>query len=127
MPATSTSLPAPIAGTSHSAVNVVGGKRGAQVQGTIDVSTAGEGGHATIAVLASGPAVGRGRSRHPLLLAHAQLGQLHAGTVVFKLTLGTLARQALVTRGHLAVTVEITIAARGAQTVTLSRRLILRA
>lgn len=130
MPTTSTSQEtalSPIAGSTRSAIKVSGAKGGAQVDGSIKVSQAGQGGHALITVLASSAALGSGRGRQSTTLGHVRLGRLRAGVVAFKVVLKTVARRALTAHRRLTITVELTVAAAGAQTIMVSRGLVLRA
>jgi plastocyanin len=129
MPTTSTSQKtalSPLAGRARTAVKVSGRRGGGQVEGTIRVSHAGEGGHAVITVLASSAALGSGHSKQAVTLGHIRLARLRSGTDVFKLTLKNVARRALTTHRRLSISVQITVAASGAQTVMISRSLVLR-
>jgi hypothetical protein len=79
-----------------------------------------------ITVLASSAALGSGHGKQAVTLGRIRLNRRRAGAVAFKLTLKTVARHALTTHRRLSVSVQITVAASGAQTVTVSRSLILR-
>jgi plastocyanin len=130
MPTTSTSQKtplSPIAGSTRSAIKVSGASGGGRVDGSINVSAAGQGGHAVVTVLASGSALGSGHGKRATTLGHLRLNRLRAGVVVFKVALKTVARRALTAHRHLSITVEFTVAAPGAQTITVSRGLVLRA
>jgi plastocyanin len=130
MPTTSTaqtSLPlSPIVGSSRNAIKVVGANGGRKIDGTIKVSRAGQGGHAVIAVMSSSSALGGSGHKRSVALGQLRLSDLHAGTARFSVALKTAARRALTTRKHLAVTVQVTVTAPGAETVSLSRALNLR-
>jgi len=131
MPTTSTaqtSLPlSPIVGSSRNAIKVVGANGGRKIDGTIKVSRAGQGGHAVIAVMSSSSALGGSGHKRSVVLGQLRLSDLRAGTARFSVALKTAARRALTTRKHLAVTVQVTVTAPGAETVSLSRALNLRA
>jgi hypothetical protein len=129
-PTTSTTRPtplSPITGSARNAIKVAGASGGRKVDGTINVSRAGNGGHAVIAVISSSSALGRGGHKQPTTIGHLRLSDLRAGTVRFDIALKTPARRALTAHKHLAITVQVTVSASGAQTVSLSRSLTLRA
>jgi plastocyanin len=129
-PTTGTSRPAllsPIAGSARNAIKVSGPSGGRKVDGSINVSRAGQGGHAIIAVISSSSALGRGGRKQPTTIGRLRLSDLRAGTVRFSVALKTPARRALTTHKQLAISVQVTVTAPGAQTVSLSRSLTLRA
>jgi plastocyanin len=129
-PTTSTTRPtllSPITSSARNAIKVAGASGGRKVAGTINVSRAGQGGHAVIAVISSSSALGRGGHKQPTTIGHLRLSDLRTGTVRFEIALKTPARRAVTTHKHLAITVQVTVSASGAQTVSLSRSLILRA
>jgi plastocyanin len=137
MPTTSTAQPttgttrptllSPITGSARTAIKLVGASGGRKVNGTINVSRVGQGGHAVIAVISSSSALGRGGHKQPTTIGHLRLSDLRAGTVRFDIALKTPARRALTAHKHPAIAVRITVSASGAQTVSLSRSLTLRA
>jgi plastocyanin len=130
MPTTSTSQQtslSPIVGSARTAVKLSGAKGGTQVDGSIKISRAGQGGHAVITVLASSAALGNGHSKQAIKLGQIRLNHLRAGAAAFKLALKTVARRALTTHRRLAISVQITVSAGGAKTVTIVRSLVLRA
>jgi plastocyanin len=122
-----TSPLSPIVGGARDAIKLVGANRGRKIDGTIKVSRAGQGGHAVIAVISSSSALGGSGHKQSIALGHLRLSDLRAGTARFNVALKTVARRALTTRKHLTVTVQVTVTAPGAKTVSLSRALILRA
>jgi plastocyanin len=124
---TQTAPLSPIVGSARDAIKLVGASRGRKIDGTIKVSSAGQGGHAVIAVISASSALGGSGHKHSIALGDLRLNDLRAGTAKFNVALKTVARRALTTRKHLAVTVQITVTARGAETVSLSRTVVLRA
>jgi plastocyanin len=124
--ATTTTHKAPVARAALTAIKLSSARGGTQVRGTMKISAAGQGGHAVISVLASNAALG-GHDRKLITLGRLRLGSLRAGVVAFKLSLKPVTRHALVARRHVTVTVQITLAAAGAQSVSITRRLVLTA
>jgi hypothetical protein len=128
VPTTSTSQKSalsPIVGTAGSAIKIAGAKAGKQIDGSLKISQAGRGGHAVIAVVASSAALQGGRSKQAVTLGHIRINNLRPGTAAFKVALKSSARRALTAHRRLPITVQITIAAAGAETVTTSRSLVL--
>jgi hypothetical protein len=98
---------------------------GAVVRGAVTVSVTGAGGSLEVQVFAAHSAVfgsGAGRVRVGKLVRHS----LHAGKQSFNVSLSAAAGRALRRRGHLSLTVQITVASPTRTAVTVTRSIVLR-
>lgn len=116
----------PFAGGAAQALKLKAQQRGNAVRGSLAVSSAGAHGRLEVDVLSKAASLARGGHSSTVRVGNLERGSLAAGTVRFAVALNARAKRALARRGHLALTVEITLTPPGGRAAKLERNVVLR-
>ncbi len=117
----------PFAGGAAHALKLASAQQGSAVRGSLAVSAAGAQGRLEVDVLARAASLARAGHAATVRVGKLERGSLAAGTVRFKVPLSARAKRALMRRGRLALTVEITLTPPGTQAAKIERGVVLRA
>lgn len=118
--------PSPFAGGAAQALKLKGQQRGNAVRGSLAVSSAGAHGRLEVDVLSKAASLARAGHASTVRVGKFERGSLAAGTVRFAVPLNARAKRALARRGHLVLTVEITLTPPGGRAAKLERSVVLR-
>ncbi len=119
----------PFAGSAAQALKLKALQRGNVVRGALAVSAAGAQGRLEVDLLAKSASLARsGHSDHgaEVRVGKLERGSLAAGTVRFAVALNARAKRSLARRGHLSLTLEITLTPAGGRAAKLERSVVLR-
>ncbi len=116
----------PFAGGAAQALKLNAQQRGSAVRGSLAVSSTGAHGRLEVDVLSKAASLARGGHPSTVRVGKLERSSLAPGTVRFKVALNARAKRALARRGHLALTVEITLTPPGAGAAKLERSVVLR-
>jgi plastocyanin len=116
----------PFAGGAAQALKLRAQQRGSAVRGSLAVSPAGVHGRLEVDVLSKAASLARSGRGTEVRVGKLERGSLVAGTVRFTVPLNTRAKRALARRGHLSLTVEITLTPVGGRAAKLERGVVLR-
>jgi plastocyanin len=116
----------PFAGGAAQALKLKAQQRGNVVRGSLAVSSAGAHGRLEVDVLSKAASLARGGHSSTVRVGKLERGSLAAGTVRFAVALNARAKRALARRGHLVLTVEITLTPPGGHSAKLERSVVLR-
>jgi plastocyanin len=117
----------PFAGGAARALKLAAHQRGSSVHGSVEIASAGAHGRLEVDVLAGAGALGGAGHGGRVRVGSLLRSSLIAGTVRFAVPLSGRAQQALIRRGHLALTVKLVLRAPGGAANTLVRSVTLRA
>jgi hypothetical protein len=115
----------PFAGAAQ-ALKLKAQQHGSAVRGSLAVSSAGARGRLEVDVLSNVASLARGGHSSTVRVGKLERDSLVAGTVRFAVALNARAKRALARRGHLALTVEITLTPPGARAAKLERGVVMR-
>lgn len=116
----------PFAGGAAQALKLKAQQRGNAVRGSLAVSSTGAHGRLEVDVLSKAASLARGGHSSAVRVGKLERGSLAPGTVRFTVPLNARAKRALARRGHLALTVEITLTPPGGRAAKLERSVVLR-
>jgi plastocyanin len=116
----------PFAGGAAQALKLKAQQRGSAVRGSLAVSAAGAHGRLEVDVLSRAASLSGGGHSSAVRVGKLERSSLAAGTVRFTVPLNARAKRALARRGHLALTVEITLTPPGGRAAKLERGVVLR-
>ncbi len=117
----------PFAGGAAQALKLKAAQRGSAVHGSLAISPAGAHGRLEIDLLSKAASLARHKQAAAVLVGKLERSSLTAGTLRFTVALNARAKRALARRGHLALTVELTLTPPGGRAVRLERSIVLRA
>src|SRR5438552_276641 len=117
----------PLAGSASGAVRLASSQHGRSVRGSLDISPAGAGGRLEVDLLARSAVLAS--AGHSAQVRVGRLVRLHvrAGRVSFAVALTARAREALRRHGRLPMTARLLISAPTGASVTIARKLLMRA
>ena len=116
----------PFAGSGAQALKLKAQQRGSAIRGSLAVSSAGAHGRLEVDVLSKAAPLAGGRHASAVRVGKLERGSLAPGTLRFTVALNARAKRALTRRGHLALTVEITLTPPGGRVAKLERGVVLR-
>ncbi len=116
----------PFVGGAAQALKLKAQQRGSAVRGSLAVSSAGAHGRLEVDVLSKAASLTRGAHSSAVRVGKLERGSLAPGTVRFTVALNARAKRALARRGHLALTVEITLTPPGGRAAKLEQGVVLR-